>query len=66
MHKAEPVGDSGGGDNATDGLIDLVNTKTGNMQIADDIPIEESHKLSRKENDIHDDADGEADDDEER
>lgn len=70
MHKAEPVGDSGGGgggNNAnTDALIDLVNAKTGNMQIADDIPIEESRKLSRKENDLHDDADGEADDDEER
>lgn len=67
MHKAaEPVGDSGGGDKAKDGLIDLVNAKTGSMQIADDIPIEESRKLSRKENDIHDDADGEADDDEER
>lgn len=69
MHKAEPVGDSGGGggDNANnDALIDLVNAKTGNMQIAEDIPIEESRKLSRKENDLHDDADGEADDDEER
>lgn len=63
----EPVGDSGGGgDNTNDALIDLVNAKTANMQIADDIPIEESCKLSHKENDIHDDADGEADDDEER
>ncbi|XP_055317056.1 protein CASC3-like isoform X2 [Sitodiplosis mosellana] len=65
LHKAEPVGDSGGGDNANDGLIDLVSAKTGNMQITDDIPIEESRKLSRKENDLNDDADGEADDDEE-
>lgn len=66
MQKAEPVGDSGGGENPIDDVIDLVSEKTANIQIADDIPIEESPKLSCKENDIHDDADGEADDDEER
>lgn len=66
-------GDSGGGggndngDNTiTDALIDMVTTKTSIMQLSDGIPIDEKRKISHDENDIHDDADGEADDDEER
>lgn len=62
MQKSEPVGDSGGGKIVDDGLIDLVNAKTGMMHLEDD----DSRKLACKENDLHDDADGEADDDEER
>lgn len=55
----------------TDGLIDMVTTKTSIMQLSDAIPIEEQQqqqqrKISHDNNDIHDDADGEADDDEER
>lgn len=57
LQKSEPVGDLGG-DN------DQLNVKTNTV---DDIPpIEENRKISCEENDLHDDADGEADDDEER
>lgn len=61
LHKPEPVGDSGGG---TDGLIDLVSEKTSALQLSDGI--ESGRKISREENDTHVDADGEADDDDER
>ncbi|XP_031630349.1 protein CASC3 isoform X2 [Contarinia nasturtii] len=61
LQKSEPAGDSGGGKTVDESLIDLVNAKTGMMHLDD----EESRKLSCKENDVHDDADGEADDDEE-
>lgn len=63
LRKSEPVGDSGGG---KEDLIDVVNDKTNIMQLADSIPIEPSRKISHEENDAHEDADGEADDDEER
>lgn len=33
------------------------------MQIRDENPVEESSTISHKENDLYDDADGEADDD---
>lgn len=71
------VGDSGGGDdnvdaestaantNNSDGLIDVVTTKTEIIQLSDGIPIDEKRKIPHEENDIHDDADGEADDDDE-
>lgn len=49
----------------TDGLIDIVTAKTSIMQLSDGIPIDEKRKISHDENDIHDDADGEADDDDE-
>lgn len=71
LHKPEPpvsgdpVGGGGGGDPNTDSLIDMVTTKTSIMQLSDGIPIEEKRKIPHDENDIHDDADGEADDDEE-
>lgn len=66
MHKPEPAGDSGGGLPNKDGLIEIGNENTNCMQLNDGIPLEENRKISREENDIHDDADGEADDDEER
>lgn len=67
LHKpVEPVGDSGGGDAIQEDLTDLVDAKTSIMQLGDGIPIEESRKLSREESDDIHDADGEADDDEER
>lgn len=36
------------------------------MQLTDSMPIEGGRKISREETDAHDDADGEADDDDER
>lgn len=59
-------GKDSGGNTITDGLIDMVTTKTSIMQLSDGIPIDEKRKVSHDENDIHEDADGEADDDEER
>lgn len=66
--------DTGGGggkdasvNDGTDALIDMVTTKASGMQLTDAIPIEEQRKISHDNTDIHgDDADGEADDDEER
>lgn len=50
----------------TDGLIDVVTAKTNIMQLSDGgSQIDEKRKISHDENDIHDDADGEADDDDE-
>lgn len=64
-------GGDGGGDkdasvNDITGLIDMVATKTSIMQLSDGIPIEEQRKIPHEDNDVHDDADGEADDDDER
>lgn len=63
MHKPEQIGDSGGGN---DGLVDEINEKTNSMQLTDSMPVEAGRKISREETDTHDDADGEADDDDER
>lgn len=49
----------------SDDLVEAVTAKASIMQLSDDIPIEEKRKISHEENDIHDDADGEADDDDE-
>lgn len=64
MHKpVEPVGDSGGGDADKETPTDLVNAEEN---IGDAVPVE-SCKIVRDDiDDNQDDADGEADDDEER
>lgn len=72
LQKSEVVGDSGGGGDGGDGgdvgdgneAINEVEAETN--VIIDGIPIEECRQISHEENDVHDDADGEADDDEER
>lgn len=68
MHKpAEPVGDSGGGEAVQEALTDLVNAEANIIQLGDAVPNEETCKIVRDDiDDIHDDADGEAEDDEER
>lgn len=66
MHKPEPIGDAGGGGGGNDELIDEVNEKTSALQLSESVPLEDGRKISREENDTHVDADGEADDDDER
>lgn len=68
LHKpVEAVGDSGGGSAINEDATDSVDAKPNDIQPSEGIPIEqENRKISREESDDIHDADGEADDDEER